>query len=312
MIDGRDRRVRGRRSAPAPARAARRRGSRRGAAPRTRRRSCAGTAGSLLAVAGHVRSARARSRSAAPRARPSGRPPGASSSRPTASAHRVLVREHERARRRAARGAPGGRAGRGPRPREQPAASARSIESARRNARSAASLWCHSTRTSWCVGERAPVARAASPTWSTAITCAPCFAIATAFSPRPQPRSSTRLLRMSPQSRRSASVGRSGPNCTTSVVWRARPPLRRRSRFSRIRRRVCVLAGLSRRVPVPATRRATTLGPVRPAPYVSQIRRRKEPTGVCRKTTVVPAGCSGDLLARGGRRARRVRWGRRR
>ena len=140
-----------------------------------------------------------------------GAPPGASSSRPTASAHRVVVREHERGagpqhavhlaeqavevldlvptRRPRARGRSSRRAGtRGRRRRSR--ATRRGPRSASASLRPSAS----------CAVEA-----------SSAITCAPWRASAIAFSPAPQPRSSTRLPVTSPHRRRSASVGRSGP-----------------------------------------------------------------------------------------------------
>ena len=46
---------------------------------------------------------------------------------------------------------------------------------------------------------------------STAMTRAPCFAMATVIGPPPQPSSSTRLPSRGPSRRRSASVGMSGP-----------------------------------------------------------------------------------------------------
>ena len=107
-----------------------------------------------------------------------------------------------------------------------PAASARSIESARRNARSAASPSCHSTRTSAASASRRAERELRRRTTSIAITCAPWRAIATAFSPAPHPMSSTRRPLTSPQSRRSASVGRSGPNCTVSALARLAAPRR--------------------------------------------------------------------------------------
>src|SRR3954453_8270309 len=49
------------------------------------------------------------------------------------------------------------------------------------------------------------------------MTRAPCFAMATAFGPPPQPSSRTRLFSRLPSSLRSVSVGMSGPYCTMSV-----------------------------------------------------------------------------------------------
>ncbi len=87
--------VRDRRPEPSAARAARRPGSPRGAAPRTRRRSCAATAGPS-----RRRGSRATGRTSKYERRtssaPSGRAPGDVVVASEREAHRVVVREHER------------------------------------------------------------------------------------------------------------------------------------------------------------------------------------------------------------------------
>ena len=258
------------------ARAARRRGSRRGAARRRRRRSCGATSGwlrpSRVTIIGDGSKYERRTSS-----RPSG-----STSGPLRRA-RLRAASGARARTRtptpdAARGAPGATRGRSPRSRARRPPRARGRSSRRggtrdRRRRSRATRPAPPPSSA----SRFPSASCADET-SSAITCAPWPAIVTAFSPAPQPRSSTRRPATSPQSRRSASVGRSGPNWTTPA-----PPASPRRAATRSHDSMLVMPGVlplgvPRRRVGRATRSATpALRPRTPRPCGAPRRRGTAP-----------------------------------